>query len=114
MDELENKLGAILGNPEMMAKISQLAQSMGQSTSKQESPSPQPEAASFPEIDLSMLQKLSGLAGQSGIDKNQRSLLSALRPYVSQGRISKLERAMRAAKMANMAGIFLNKNPSGR
>ena len=113
-DDLENKLGAILGNPEMMAKISQLAQSMGQSTSKQDAPSAQPETTPFPEIDLSMLQKLSGLAGQSGIDKNQRSLLSALRPYVSQVRISKLERAMRAAKMASMAGIFQNKNPSGR
>lgn len=112
MDELENKLGAILGNPEMMAKISQLAQSMG--SSQQEAPSPKPEPAGLPDIDFSMLQKLSGLAGQSGIDKNQRSLLSALRPYISQVRISKLERAMRAAKMANMAGIFLNKNPSGR
>ena len=112
MDELENKLGAILGNPEMMAKISQLAQSMG--SSQQEASSPKPEPAGLPDIDFSMLQKLSGLAGQSGIDKNQRSLLSALRPYISQGRISKLERAMRAAKMANMAGIFLNKNPSGR
>ena len=29
MDELENKLGAILGNPEMMEKIAAFAQTLG-------------------------------------------------------------------------------------
>ena len=108
MDELENKLGAILNNPEMMEKIMSLAQNMGQSGQKSEA------AASQPEVDISMIQKLSGLAGQGNIDKNQRNLLNALRPYVSTTRISKLERAMRAAKMANMAGILTGKNPMGR
>ena len=105
MDDLEGKLGAILSDPQMMEKISALAQNLGQSDAKQEqSPGP----------DMAMLQKLSSLAGQSGIDKNQRTLLGALQPYLSQSRIQKLERAMQAAKMAGMAGIFLNKNPTGR
>ena len=108
MDELENKLGSILGNPEMMEKIMALAQNMGQTAPKSDAPPPSPD------IDISMIQKLSGLAGQSNIDKNQYTLLNALRPYVSTTRISKLERAMRAAKMANMAGILTGKNPMGR
>jgi hypothetical protein len=62
----------------------------------------------MPEIDLGMLQKISGLAGQSGIDKDQRSLLHALSPYLSQERINKLEKAMRAAKMARMATALMN------
>ena len=57
-----------------------------------------------------MIQKLSGLAGQSNIDKNQRTLLTALSPYLSRERIYKLEKAMRAAKMANMASAFLGKS----
>lgn len=112
MDDLENRLGAVLGNPEMIEKIMTFAKSLGQSEDTPSQPAPEP--ASIPDIDLSTLQKLSNLAGQGSIDQNQRTLLNALRPYISSHRISKLERAMRAAKMAGMAGIFLNKPSSGR
>lgn len=112
MDDLENKLGAVLGNPEMMEKIMTFAQSLGQSEGAPSQPAADPTPV--PDIDISTLQKLSSLAGQGSIDQNQRTLLNALRPYLSGHRISKLERAMRAAKMAGMAGIFLNKPTSGR
>lgn len=111
MDELENKLGAILGDPETMAKIMDFAQSLGQP--EREKPSPPKEPPVMPDIDPSLLKKLSGIAGHSSIDQNQQTLLQALRPYLNANRISKLERAMRAAKMAGMAGIFLNAS-SGR
>ena len=114
MDELENKLGSILGNPEMMEKIMAFAQNLGQQEPTKPDRSPNPDPPPAPELDISMLQKLSGLAGQSSIDQNQRKLLSALRPYLNGARISKLERAMRAAKMAGMAGIFLSKSSTGR
>lgn len=110
MDDLENKLGAILNDPQMMSQIINLAQNLGSGPAEPQAPPPQPQG--FPDIDISMLQKLTGAARQTGIDQKQKSLLSALSPYVNSRRISKLERAMRAAKMANMAGIFLN--PSGR
>ena len=113
MEELDKKLGAILQNPQMMETIMKLAQSMEQ-PAPQNDPPEKPSAAAPPQIDLSMVQKLSGLAGQSSIDQNQRTLLSALRPYLSQSRISKLERAMRAAKMAGMAGILTGKPMTGR
>lgn len=107
MDDLENKLGAILQDPQMMQKIMSLAQSLGQSEpAPNQEPSPAP---AMPELDLQTLQKLSGLAGQSGIDKNQRNLLSALSPYLSRHRINKLEKAMRAAKMARLATTFLGR-----
>jgi len=109
MDDLENKLGAILNNPEMMSQIMNLAQSFNSPPEEGQKP---PPPQGFPDIDMGLLQKLSGAARQSGIDQNQKSLLSALAPYVSSRRIHKLERAMRAAKMAGLAGIFLN--PSGR
>lgn len=113
MEDVEAKLGAILNNPAMMQQIMSLAQQM---SPKEDAP-PQQEKNnpnnSFPEIDFSILQKLSGLTKQSGIDKNQKNLLSALGPYLTKQRISKLEKAMRAAKMANMATSFLQFN-SGR
>lgn len=105
MEDLESKLGAVLNNPEMMQKIMSLAQNLNQ---PQEPVKNDPPPASLPELDLSMVQRLSGLAKQGNIDKNQQSLLRALRPYLSCQRLQKLERAMRAAKMASMAG-FLTK-----
>lgn len=112
MDELENKIGAIMNNPEMMEKIMALAKSMD-SSGPERKPDPQPKGA-FPDIDFSMLQKLSGLAGQSSIDKNQKNLLQALGPYLSRQRLGKLERAMRAAKMAGMATTLLPNLNLGR
>ena len=119
MDEIESKIGAILENPEMMQKIMSLAQSFQQPASSeqpaeavcaQEAPASPQGYSSPPELDLSMLQKLSGFTKQSSIDKRQQTLLNALNPYLSPHRITKLEKAMRAAKMASMASVLLGKN----
>lgn len=110
MDDMQTQMNAILSNPEMMQKIMTMAQSLNQSSPQQpEAPSTpsEPERSPMPAIDPGMLQKLAGLSGQSSIDKNQRSLLTALSPYLSKDKISRLERAMRAAKMANLASAFL-------
>lgn len=107
-NDLEEKLGAILSDPDMMQKIQAMAQTLGQNSSPQQS-HPQQAAPehTFPSIDLAALQKLSGLVGQAGIDKNQQTLLAALTPYLPQNRVSRLEKAMRAAKMAKLASGFL-------
>lgn len=108
MDNMQEQINAILGSPEMMQKLMTVAQSLGQQQSGQGATAQQePPASPIPDIDISMLQKLSGLAGSSNIDKNQRSLLTALRPYLTNERIAKLEKAMRAAKIANMASGLL-------
>lgn len=108
MDNLEQQLGAVLGNPEMMQKIMSMAQALGTSNPEpQESPPPPP---TMPDIDIGLLKKISGLAGQSSIDKDQQALLKALAPYLTNGRIRKLENAMRAAKMARFAATALGGN----
>ena len=109
MDDFENKLGQILGNPEMMGKIMAMAQSFGsQETPSEPEPPPQNE---MPEIDFAMIQKLTGLMGKAGVDSEQKALLSALSPYISPIRIRKLEKAMRAAKLAGVATTFLGNTP---
>ncbi len=109
MDDMENKLGAILNDPEMMQKIMALAQDLGQSAPQQEAPRQEPAFSPMPDVDFTTIQKLAGLAGSSRIDKNQQELLQALRPYLSHQRINKLERAMRAAKMAGIATTLLGR-----
>ena len=106
MEDLESKIGSIMSNPELMSQIMSLAQSLGHDPEQQKPPAQDIPNSPLPEIDLQTLQKLSGLAGQSNIDANQRNLLSALGPYLSNHRITKLEKAMRAAKLAGMASVF--------
>ncbi len=111
MEGMENKIQDILNNPNMMQQIMSMAQSF-QSPPQEEAPPPPPSP--FPDIDMATIQRIAGFASRSNIDKNQRNLLSALSPYLSQFRISKLEKAMRAAKMANMASTFFSQSNPGR
>ena len=102
MEGMEEKLGAILGNPQMMQQIMALAQSMGSQPQ-----TPQPPAPSSPGPDPAMVQKMVSIIQGSGINSQQQALLAALDPYLTRDRISRLERAMRAAKLAGMATAFL-------
>ena len=106
MGELEEKLNSVLNNPALMQQIMNMAQNISPS----ENPIPEPTidpSSLLPDIDIGTIKKLSGFAQKGSIDSNQKSLLSALRPYLSQERISKLEKAMRAAKMAQAASGLL-------
>ena len=99
MSEIEDQLGAILGNPKMMADIMALAQSMGQ----EESPQVPEKPSGSPPLPSSL--------GDGGMDmameKEQQALLNALCPFISREKIQKLEKAMRAAKIAQQASGLL-------
>lgn len=113
MDQMEDKLSAILGNPEMIQKIMTMAQSLGGNPPTAQEP-PSKEASSMPELDMASLQKLMSFAQQTGIDRNQQNLLKALDPFLPRDRIRKLERAMRAAKLANLATSAMGQLQTGR
>ena len=109
MREMEEKLSAIMNNPQMMQQIMAMAQAMGNGPPKSppaKAEPPKPDG--FPELDPGMIQKLSGLAKQSSIDSREQGLLKALSAYLPGERIRRLERAMRAAKMAQLATAFLS------
>lgn len=103
MDQMEDKLGAILNNPQMMQQIISMAQTLGQNSPQAEQSSTPPN----PELDPAILAKISGFMGQGKMDGNQQALLTALHPYLSHRKVQKLEKAMRAAGMARMASSFL-------
>lgn len=113
MSELDDKLNSILSNPQMMQQIMSLAQSMN----KPDSP-PAPQSAASENrngngfldaaVDPALLSKMAGLVQRGSIDKDQKLLLQALRPYLSGQKLQKLERAMHAAKMAGIASDVVN------
>lgn len=106
MEGMEEKLGAILNNPQMMQQIMSMASSLSQPDSApQEAPAQTKPSMDF---DPAMLQKVMGLAGQLGVDNNQKALLRALQPYLSVEKVQRLEKAMRAAKLAGLATTAFN------
>ena len=104
MNELTDMINGVLSNPEEMKKVMELANSiMGESgVSPDELPSP---AVSPTMPDL---QRLFG--GFGGGRKSE--LLNALKPFLSERRRQKLERAMGLSGMAK-AGIALLNNGGG-
>ena len=133
MEGMEEKLGTILSNPEMMKTIMTMAQSLGQNMPQQEPPQAQPQkqaqpqqkaplqAKSIPSIgknELEMISKISTLSQQTGLDRQEQTLLKALNPYLTKDRLEKLEKAMHAAKMAKFATVAFSQsggpNKTGR
>ena len=105
---MESKLGAILNNPDMMAQIMSMAQQFSGGESAPSPPPPPQPTQSIPDgLDMGMLMKVAGMANSANVDKDQRALLLALRPYLTSERIGKLEKAMRASKLAGLASSFL-------
>lgn len=125
MDNMEDKLSSILANPQMMSQIMSMAQALGQSqneTPPQQEMPPQQQPpkdaqqavpAMTSGFDGEMLRKIISATKQTGVDKNQQSLLKALSPYLSKARIIKLEKAMRAARIAGFAASALNNSGKG-
>ncbi|MBQ2785332.1 MAG: hypothetical protein IJF02_02360 [Oscillospiraceae bacterium] len=116
MDEMEQKINAILGNPQMMSQLMSMAQALSgpqqESAAAEPAPAPPKPTALPAGIDLNMMQKVAGIAQRTGIDRNQQQLLKALSPYLCKERITKLEKAMRAAKIASLATSFLGSGSS--
>lgn len=103
MAEMEDKLNAILGDPQMMQQIMSMAQSFG----SKDSAAPPSRQEVLPGMDPGMLQKMASLASQSSIDQREQALLGALAAYLSRDRITRLEKAMRAARLAKVASVAL-------
>ena len=107
---MEDKLGAVLNNPQLMQQIMNMAQSLGQTAAnpappkQEEVPPPSPSGSN---IDPALIGKIMNFANQSNIDRNQKALLCALEPYLTAQRLQKLEKAMHAAKLASTATNLL-------
>ena len=134
MAEFDEKLNSLLSNPEAMAQIMQMAQSLsgGQAQQPPQQPlqqpvrpaPPPPPAQAPPPSGGDLLSSLSGLTGGidptmltkllplilelgSKNDSNARQLLYALRPYLKPERQEKIERALQLARLFHLGKKFL-------
>lgn len=100
MDELEEKINAVLNNPSEMEKISKIASAIMGGGDKPEEP---PLEA---DVDVGMLQKMiSSIRGGSGKKTESRDLLEAMKPFLAEKRRRKIDKAMKLARLASIAEI---------
>jgi hypothetical protein len=118
--ELEDKLGALLSDPDSMAQVMQLAQQLSQTFGTQEQaapPPPQPENTASADtsglgsllggIDPKLIMKFLPLLQEYGKSNSQTmQLLYALRPFLKAERQGKVERAAQLARLIHLGKTF--------
>ena len=128
MAEFDEKLNSLLSNPEAMAQIMQMAQSLSSGQAQQPVQQPPQRPIQPPMqppsggdifsslsgltggMDPAMLTKLLPLIQELGSqnDSNARQLLYALRPYLKPDRQEKIERALQLARLFHLGKKFLS------
>ena len=118
MSEFEDKINAILGNPAEMEKITKLAAQImgggGAGSSSPEAPQekPQEKPQEAPGLDLGgidpeLFGKIGRLLSQTGGSSDKTALLHAMGPYLARDRRERMEKAIRFAKIARLAGAAI-------
>ena len=131
MSDFEEKLNAILSNPESMGQIMNLAQSLnlgggGEPSGEGGPAAPQPEAppenasSGIPDglsglgsllgqIDPKLIGRLLPLAGElaGGGNDERMQLLYAMRPFLKPERRDKVERAAKTARLIHVGKKLL-------
>lgn len=104
VNELEERINSVLSDPAQLEKLTGLAQRLMGGTD--EPPADMP--------DMGLLAKLAaGLRGAESEPGRERALLAAMRPYLSEGRREKMDRAVKLAKMAKLAQRVLGEMGGG-
>ena len=107
MAEFEDKLNSILSNPELMGQIMSMAGAMNQQQSAPTPPPSQPTFGSMP-FDPGAMAGMMQMLGATQLEPRQRQLIQALRGFVPDDRLVRLEKAMQASLIAKFASAAMN------
>lgn len=118
MDELEHKISELLSNPEGMEQLMSLARSLsggGEKAAAADPPSsePPPLGGAF---DPAMMSKVIGMLGKLNEQDSgkKNALIAALKPYLSEARRDKVDRALSLMRMTKLARAALTESEGGK
>ena len=123
VSEWEDKLNTLLSDPDAMAQVMQMAQSLSQQmgasggaasssggpTAAADVPPPQELSSLLGGIDPALIQRLLPLLSQMNRAESSETtaFLLALRPFLKPERRDKVERAAQLARLIHLAKLFL-------
>lgn len=113
MDNMNDMLNSVLGDPESLRQIQELADMLKDETgdsSQDNNTDTASENASSDGFDPAMLMSIMGAVSAAGGDDKNRSLILALKPYLSSERQA---RADKAVKFLKMYAVFNELKKSG-
>ena len=110
MAEFEDKLNSILSNPELMGQIMSMAGAMNQQSAPPPPPKPQPSMG-LP-FDPGAMAGMMQMLKATQLEPKQRNLIQALRGFVPDDRLVRLEKAMQASLIAKFASQAMNQGGS--
>lgn len=113
MDNMNDMLNSVLGDPESLRQIKELADMLKDETgdrSQNNNADSASESDSSDSFDPAMLMSIMGAVSAAGGDDKNRSLILALKPYLSSERQA---RADKAVKFLKMYAVFNELKKSG-
>ena len=105
MAEFEDKLNSILSNPDLMGQIMSMAGAMNQ---QPPTPPPQPTGFGSLPFDPGAMTGMMQMLKATQLEPKQRNLIQALRGFVPDDRLIRLEKAMQASLIARFATSAMN------
>ena len=107
MNEFEDRLNSLLSDPSQMEKIANIAKSI---MGGEAPPAPEQDTG----FDPAMLAKIGSIMSRgSGKSSKDKRLLEAMRPYLSEKRRSKMDKALKIAELAGIAEIAMSEFGGG-
>lgn len=103
MDDLSAAVREIMSDPQSMAQIQSLAQSLGLSDAPAAAPQPKNELT---DPMLSTLMRIAPLLSAASEDDDSTRLLAALRPLLGQERQKRLDEAGRILRLLRLLPIL--------
>ena len=106
MSELEDKISQILNNPEALKQVQSLGEQLGLSRSAPEPPKLPPSGVPVSDDMLGTITRLAPLMQSLKSDDDTTRLLNALKPFLSEDKRQKLDRAEKLIKLVKMIPIL--------
>ena len=125
MADWQEQLNSVLSDPEAMARIASLAQSLSGASAEAAPPPPPPGNAPKPDtgaaasplsgIDPELLSRVLPLLRQLNRPESGEAaaFLRALQPFLSEKRRGKVERAAQLARLIHLGKTFLTERGEG-
>ncbi|MGI5970715.1 MAG: hypothetical protein ACOX7P_03195 [Oscillospiraceae bacterium] len=117
MEDLEHKISELLSSPGAMEQIMSMARALSGGGAKPDAAEHGPESAQAEDaFDPSTVAQLAGILGKLNEPDSGRktALIAALKPYLSEDRRKKVDRALALMRMSKIARAALKESEGGK